>query len=194
MMLPGHATVDEWRETGKSLVLAVSSTRGGNPASLGKAEREEDPLSSALHLSVSMKIIAYVNVLVGSCVSDIIDSFLCQLSSFCHPKFYCIHFPIESSTSQAPFRQRGLGVTSGCSGLASGLSLPCWASGRGGERRARATASATGLLRLDQGLDQSGGGCMTRSPRTRAVCDLHFVGNRTSIPRDSGDFSLIPPL
>lgn len=42
MMLPGHATVDEWRETGKSLVLAVSSTRGGNPASLGKAEREED--------------------------------------------------------------------------------------------------------------------------------------------------------
>ena len=72
MMLPARATVDEWRETGKSLVLAVSSTREDNPASLGKAERE-DLLSSALHLSVSMKIITYGNVLVGSCVSNIID-------------------------------------------------------------------------------------------------------------------------
>lgn len=55
-------------------------------------------------------------------------------------------------------------------------------------------APAPGALRLDQALDRPGGGYMTKSPRLHAVCDPHFVGNRTFTLRGSGGFLSFRPV
>ena len=59
--------------------------------------------------------------------------------------------PIESLTSQAPFRQKGLGTQ-----WVDIRPFPTML-GLDGKRRASATTSAIGLLRLDRSLDQSEG-------------------------------------